>query len=124
MTTGADGKLADADKKYTIPAALHGSHKISIRLQTGHAHPYYSFNYFVNNATASVPAVGVGGGYAKYPTFTVCQVNQGTDVRIVPHNLPANQTFNITMGKMWTRGVNGTASGTMVTDANGTPDVT
>lgn len=50
------GKLESEDKSsgryvFTIPANLHNSHRISIRAQTNHPYPYYSYNWFYNNTT-------------------------------------------------------------------------
>jgi hypothetical protein len=41
------------DASFPIPAQLHGHYRISIRAQTGHAYPYYAYNWFYNN-TATV----------------------------------------------------------------------
>ena len=34
---------------FNIPPQLYGSYQISIRAQTGHANPYYAYNWFYNN---------------------------------------------------------------------------
>ena len=49
INTGAGGS-----KQYTfsIPAALHGSYKISIRIQSPTS-GYYAYNWFYNNTTGS-----------------------------------------------------------------------
>ncbi len=41
------------EQTFDIPSALAGSYKISIRTETGHANPYYTYNWFYNS-TASV----------------------------------------------------------------------
>ncbi|MBE2223626.1 MAG: hypothetical protein IAF02_18945 [Anaerolineae bacterium] len=95
---------------FAIPQQLKGSYQISIRAQTGHANPFYAYNWFYNNTT------GTGGqppppaipGYTGYPTFTVCSVVQNGSATIRTNNLPPNQVFTVTMGPMWTAGVNGT----------------
>jgi hypothetical protein len=97
---------------FTIPAQLFGSYQISIRAQTSHANPFYAYNWFYNNTA------GTGGqppatpppatGYTGYPTFTVCSVVQNSSITIRTNNLPPNQVFAVTMGPMWTAGVNGT----------------
>jgi hypothetical protein len=45
--------------------------------------------------------------YWAYPSFSVVSVVQDTSVTIKTYNLPANDTFDVTMGQMGTRGVNG-----------------
>jgi len=49
INTGSGGS-----KKYTfsIPAALHGSYKISIRMQSPSS-DYYAYNWFYNNTAGS-----------------------------------------------------------------------
>ena len=49
VTTDEDGKLNDLT--YDIPAALAGSYKIAIRLESPTS-GYYAFNWFYNNTTA------------------------------------------------------------------------
>lgn len=50
MNSGVGGELAAT---FNIPAQLAGSSLISIRAQTGHAYPYFAYNWFWNN-TATV----------------------------------------------------------------------
>lgn len=50
FNSGAGGTF---EETFNIPAYLAGSYQISIRAQTAHAYPYFSYNWFYNN-TASV----------------------------------------------------------------------
>ena len=50
LDSGTGGTL---DAEFSIPAELYGQHRISIRTQSGHAYPYYAYNWFYNN-TANV----------------------------------------------------------------------
>lgn len=107
IQSGAGGSFAAT---FNIPEALKNDARISIRAQTGHANPYYAFNWFYNNTAPAPPDNGVGGGdpvYTGIPTFTVSAVTKGQTVTIVTNNFPANMTFNVTMGKMYTRGIDG-----------------
>ncbi len=105
--SGSGGTLTAT---FNIPDALENDARISIRAQTGHANPYYAFNWFYNNTAPVPPGDGTGGGepaYTGIPTFSVTAVTVGKSVTIVTNNFPANMTFNVTMGKMYTRGVDG-----------------
>jgi len=96
-----------------IPAELFGSYQISIRAQTSHAYPYYAYNWFYNNTTgtggqpSSPPPPPADSSYTGYPTFTVCSVVQNGSATIRTNNIPPNQVFKVTMGPMWTAGING-----------------
>jgi hypothetical protein len=98
---------------FAIPDNLKGSYQISIRAQTGHTaplNPFYAFNWFYNNTTGTggvQPPPAVAPGYTGYPTFTVCSVSPNNSITIRTNNLPPNQVFAVTMGQMWTAGVNG-----------------
>lgn len=97
---------------FNIPAQLVGSYQISIRAQTGHTNPFYAFNWFYNNTTGTggqppTPVPPTPPGYTGYPTFSVCSVVQNSSITIRTNNLPPNQVFAVTMGPMWTAGVNG-----------------
>jgi hypothetical protein len=50
FNSGAGGTF---DKTVAIPAGLAGLSRISIRMDTAHAYPYFAYNWFYNN-TASV----------------------------------------------------------------------
>jgi hypothetical protein len=45
--------------------------------------------------------------YSGYPSFSIVSVAQDKSVTVKTYNLPANDQFNVTMGPMGTRGVNG-----------------
>lgn len=54
------------------------------------------------------------------PTFTIVSVDRDTSVTIKTFNFPANDTFNVKMGKIGTRGVGGILVGTQASGAGGT----
>lgn len=111
---------------FNIPAELANDNRISIRTQTAHANPFYAYNWFYNNTTDggndkddsgnSNSGNGTGGATAIYtgtPAFTVCTVSKDSEVSILTKNFPTNQTFTVTMGSMYTRGIGGTVVGTL-----------
>lgn len=136
---------------YTIPAALAGSYKIAIRMES--AQGYYSYNWFYNNSTS--PAVAATAtstaaattpaatsavtktvtatpaatktpvpGYTGIPTFSIVKVVKGSSVTIRTNNFPANQTFTARMGEYGTLGIGGTVVGTTASGAGGKFEVT
>jgi len=116
IESGTGGAIQET---FAIPAELHGRYQLSIRAQTAHANPYYSYNWFYNSTDGTGGTPPTQPPAATIPTFGICSV-QGNDwVTISPNNFPANQTFNVTMGEMGTMGVNGTSVATVTTDANG-----
>jgi LysM repeat protein len=58
------------------------------------------------------------------PTFSVVSVAQDNSVTIKTSNFPANDIFDVRMGKMGTRGVNGTLAGTIESGKGGSFVVT
>jgi len=119
VETFNSGNGGTFEKTFSIPAALHGLNRISIRAQTAHANPYYAYNWFYNNTTGN----GNTGGqpsqpYTGIPTFKVCAVTADSTVTILTNNFPLNQTFTVTMGQMYTQGIGGTVVGTLETGSN------
>jgi hypothetical protein len=94
---------------YDIPDALKGSYQIAIRLQSSSGSGYYAYNWFYNNTSAQLPpgSGGPGYGYGGYPTFSIVSVVRDQNVTVQTYNLPPNDSFVVTMGRMGTRGVNG-----------------
>lgn len=117
--SGAGGTFS---KTFTIPTAYHGYERIAIRAQTAHANPYYAYNWFFNasagqrgkpettssNTPTVIPTIPVFQGV---PTFKVCGVMSNGTVTIVTSELPANQTFVVKMGAMYTQGIEGMTVG-------------
>jgi hypothetical protein len=116
IESGTGGAI---QKTFAIPAALNGRYQLSIRAQTAHANPYYSYNWFYNSTDGTGGTPPTQPPAATIPTFGICSVQANSSVTISPKNFPANQTFNVTMGEMGTMGVGGTLVGTVTTDANG-----
>jgi hypothetical protein len=54
------------------------------------------------------------------PTFHVDSVNQDADVTITTKNFPPNMEFTLTMGEIWTQGINGIVVTTFNSGAGGT----
>jgi hypothetical protein len=118
-------------KTFDIPSGLKGAGKIAIRLDSPQG--YYSYNWFVNNTSAtatttpaaSTPAAtSTVSGYKGIPTFSVIKVVKGKSVTIRTSNFPAAQTFTARMGKYGTLGVGGTSVGTTDSGKGGIFEVT
>ena len=89
-------------KSFDIPSELEGLYQISIRLQTSDGN-FYTYNWFYNNKeSALTPEV-----YTGIPTFSITEVVEDESVSILTNNFPANYDFDVLMGKMFTRGING-----------------
>lgn len=84
---------------FDIPEELQGDYQIAIRLQTPDG-IFYAYNWFYNNTEQ--PEV-----YTGIPTFTITEVVEDESVTILTNNFPADYDFDILMGKMFTRGING-----------------
>ena len=122
LDSGAGGMLSAT---YAIPVELQGESRIAIRTQTSHANPYYAYNWFWNSTSSGAApdngSSGTGGEpvFAGIPTIRVCVVDAGSAVTIVTNNFPAGETFTVTMGDMFTRGVGGTVVGTLDAGSGG-----
>lgn len=119
IQSGGGGSFAAT---FTIPEGLKTEAQIAIRAQSTHTNPYYAFNWFYNNNAPVVnpPTTSPGTVYAGIPTFKVTAVTAGQSVTIQTNNFPANQTFAVTMGKMYTRGIGGINVGQIQSGAGGT----
>lgn len=124
-TLGIDGYLVGTTNSgtggsftatYTIPAQLHGSYQIAIRLQSTQG--YYSYNWFYNDTTGTYSPGTVG--YTGIPTFVIDSVKTDESVTIITKNFPANQTFTVMMGKYGTQGIGGEVVGTIESGNGGT----
>jgi hypothetical protein len=106
---------------YSIPAALHGSARIAIRLDATSG-GYYSYNWFWNNTAPGTvtPTPTPAPGYTGIPTFQIMQVVKDSTVTIKTNNFPANRTFTVRMGAYGTLGIGGTVVGTTASGAGGT----
>jgi hypothetical protein len=111
---------------FNIPAELKGLSKIAIRLQSNTGSGYFAYNWFYNNTTGSGTGGGdgTGGGYSGYPTFSIAGVVRNQTVTIVTNNLPKNDSFNVLMGPMGTRAVNGYLVTTINSGSGGTQTLT
>lgn len=101
VSSGSGGSLSFT---FDIPDALKGLRQIAIRLQSNTGSGYFAYNWFYNNTTG-----GTGGpsGYYGFPTFTITSVVRNTSVTILTNNLPPGDQFDVLMGPMGTRGLNG-----------------
>lgn len=121
IDSGAGGSF---DATFTIPDELKGDYKIAIRLESPTS-GYYSFNWFYNNtATATpipvpTPSTPVTTT-VTIPTIHILSVMQDNTVTLETKNYPANDTFEVRMGKMYTRGIGGILVDTIDSGSGGT----
>jgi LysM repeat protein len=59
-----------------------------------------------------------------FPTFSIVKVVKNEDVTIQTFNLPANDTFKVTMGLMGTKGVGGSSAGSFNSGTGGSKKFT
>jgi hypothetical protein len=116
-TQGIDGiKVATIDSgaggaftaTFPIPVEMKGQKQIAIRLQSNTGSGYYAYNWFYNKTTSSS---GNGGspssGYSGIPTFSITAVVKNTSVTILTNNFPKNDSFDVLMNYIGTKGING-----------------
>lgn len=99
------GNGGSFDLSFKIPDALVKNHQIAIRFQSPQS-GYFAYNWFYNSS-ASSPGTGGQLPPGTFPTFSIVSVVADQNVTIQTKNLPANDTFVVTMGPMGTRGING-----------------
>ena len=107
VTTVNSGTGGTQSFTFTIPDKFKNEQLIAIRLESPSS-GFYSFNWFYNQtATPGVP--NSGGPYpTTIPTISIVSVDAGKTVTIQTNNYPANDSFDVLMGKYGTLGIGGT----------------
>ena len=105
VATVASGAGGSFTATFPIAADFKGAYQIAIRLQSNTGSGYFAYNWFYNNTASG--GGGSGGGYTGIPTFSIASVVRNKTVTIVTNNFPKNDKFNVLMGPMHTKGVNG-----------------
>jgi hypothetical protein len=126
--TFSSGSGGTIERTFTIPAALHGTGQIAIRLESTTG-GYFAYNWFYNSsAAAPTPAptsvvtpapTATPQPSANYPWFSIAAVVRDQSVTIDAYNLPANRDFIVRMGPMGSRAENGTIVATTASGAGG-----
>ncbi|HZD56211.1 MAG TPA: LysM domain-containing protein [Anaerolineales bacterium] len=114
-TKGINGRLVDTidsgkggsfTANFKIPAFLRGSRQIAIRLESNTGSGFFAYNWFYNNTTGSGSG-SMPSGYTGFPTLSITSVVRNKTVTIKTNNLPPDDKFDVYMGAMGTKGVNG-----------------
>jgi hypothetical protein len=106
---------------FSIPNALKGSYQIALRLQSNTGSGYFAYNWFYNNSSAGPGGLpGPGGLYTGIPTIWIAGVVRDQTVTITTYNFPSNDSFDVLMNYMGTRGKNGIFIGTVSSNGGGT----
>lgn len=104
IKTGAGGSV---NATVNIPAEFAGVSRLAIRLQsplTGN----FMYSWFYNNTSGTGTGTGdVPPANTAIPTFSIASVVNNTSVTIRTRNFPANTSFDVLMGRIGTRAVNG-----------------
>jgi hypothetical protein len=61
---------------------------------------------FETQSAQAIPSTNLYS-YSGYPSFSIVSVVPDQSVTIKTYNLPANDSFNVTMGPMYTQGIGG-----------------
>lgn len=111
---------------FNVPATMAGRYRLAVRLTSTTSSAFY-YNWFYNTTSGTGTGTGddtsggtPGGSYSGIPTFSISSVVRDTSVTIRTNNFPANLTFDVLMGEMGTRGVNGIKVGTLSSGNGGT----
>jgi LysM repeat protein len=124
LNSGSGGTLT---AEFNIPEEMRDRRQVAIRIESPTS-GFFAYNWFWN-ATAS----GTGGGdepttpppsSGTIPTFSITKVVADGTVTIQTKNFPANVQFDVLMGKIGTRGVNGTKVTTISSGTGGSLTLT
>lgn len=117
------GKGGSFTADFKIPASLQGSRQIAIRLQSTTGSGYFAYNWLYNNSSGSSSGTPPSG-YKGFPTFSIASVVRDKSVTIKTNNLVPDHKFDVYMGAMGTRGINGTKVDTTSSGKGGTQTLT
>jgi len=107
-----------------IPSQLEGEYQIAIRIQSPTSR-YFAYNWFYNSTRGQVGGPTDPGDddddgvYRGFPTFSIVSVVRNESVTIRARNLPPNDTFDVLMNWMGTRGRRGVVVGEIDTGEGG-----
>lgn len=121
VTSVSSGAGGTQSFTFTIPDAYKNERLVAIRLESPTS-GYFSYNWFYNQTAApGVPTTGTPGTIppGTIPTISIVSVDAGKTVTIQTNNYPANDNFDVLMGKIGTRGVGGTKVTTVSSGAGG-----
>lgn len=108
ITSGPGGAFTAT---FRIPAGLAKEYKIGLRLQAASSPGVYVYNWFYNDrAAANRPAgqaASGGAAGAPMPSFAIAGVKPDQSVTVTTYNFPAKDRFQVLMGYIGTRGVDG-----------------
>ncbi len=124
VATRNSGKGGTYLDTFTIPIALQGYYQIAIRLQRASDSGYIDDNSFYNHTKGAQPTSSPCEDYHGYPTFSILSVVRDQEITIRAYNLPPDNTFEILMGVMGTRGVNGIKVATVESTCGAFPEYT
>ncbi len=111
INSGSGGTFTET---FDIPEALAGDYRIAIRLEST-TDGFFAYNWFYNNTTARPTP-----WYTGIPTFSITAVVEDETVTIKTNDFPANYDFQVLMGKMSTRGIDGINVTTISSGSGGT----
>jgi hypothetical protein len=117
LNSGSGGSFTAT---FTIPTALQGYYQIAIRLQSTSGSGYFAYNWFYNDFGGGGSWSPLPPGYPDIPTFNITGIVRDVSVTITTDNFPAHDTFDVLMGYMGTRGVNGILVDQVNSGAGGT----
>lgn len=109
---------------YPIPAQLHGSEYISIRLESTSS-GHFAYDFFKNMEgygvapTASTDNVDWDLAAGTYPQTQIVSVDAGTSVTVTGTNFTQNDAYTVRMGVFGSRGVGGVVVDTYQVDETG-----
>jgi hypothetical protein len=116
--TLSSGRGGEITAKLDIPAQVQGMSRIAVRLESTTG-GFFSYNWFSNISRSSGASPTTTPTPTKFGTFSIQSIVKDSSVTIKTANFPAGKTFNVLMGAIGTRGVNGISAGTVESGAGG-----
>ena len=104
ITAGEDTSFQET---FDIPESLKGEEKIAIRFESEDSE-LATYAVFKNETGACGGGTnGDEDGYKGIPTITILSVEEDKEVTVKTHNFPKDKTFEVLMGYMGTKGIDG-----------------
>jgi len=103
LTVGFDGSFIDI---FSIPGSLTSEDRIAIRFESEDS-DLVLHTWFSNETGADTGTTNGTDAYSGIPTISIRAVVEDEEVTIMAHNFPSGRDFNVLMGEMGTKGIDG-----------------